>query len=55
MTGFGSTPDSAITGIKKEINNKSECGAFALSFSERRRLWQFSFVVRFIYVSNILT
>ena len=49
------TPDSATTGIKKEINNKSECGALALSFSERRRLRFFFFVVRFIYVNNIFT
>ena len=48
------TPDSAITGIKKEINNKSECGALALSFSERRRLRQF-FVVRFMNVNIIFT
>ena len=34
------TPDSAITGSKKEINNKSECGALAFSFSKRRRLRQ---------------
>jgi hypothetical protein len=49
------TPDSAITGIKKEINNKSECGALALLFSECRRLRHIFFVVRFIYVNNIFT
>ena len=48
-------PDSAITGIKKEINNKSECGALAFSFPKRRRLRLFFFVVSFIYVNNIFT
>ena len=48
------TPDSAITGSKKEINNQSECGALAFSFSKRRRLRHF-FVVSFIFVTNIFT
>ena len=30
MTGFGFAPDCAITGIKKEINIKSECCALAI-------------------------
>ena len=51
MTGFRLTPDSAITGIKKEINNKSECGALASSFGVRRRF----FFVRFIIVNIIFT
>ena len=38
MTGFGFTPDCAITGSKKEINIKSECCALVFSFSKRRQL-----------------
>ena len=49
------TPDSAITGSKKEINNKSECGALSFSFSKRWRLRHFSFVVSFTYVNEIFT
>ena len=42
-----------ITGSKKEINNKSECGALVFSFSKRRQL-RF-FCSKFIYVNDIFT
>ena len=46
-------PDSAITGIKKEINNESECDALRSRF--RSVGDYFIFVVSFIYVNSTFT
>ena len=52
-TGFGFTPDCAITGSKREINIKSECCALVFLFFEASATA--FFVVSFIYVNCAFT